>query len=267
MSADISYKTSLAQSFHIQTRVIGALLLREVMTRYGRHNIGFLWLFFEPMLFTLGVTILWGVLKLNHVSSLPITAFAVTGYSTILLWRNMPGRLILSVTPNLALMYHRNVKVLDILISRLLLEFLGTSMSFIVLTIVFTAFGWMKLPEDILQVMIGWIMLTWFGCALAILLGALSEQHEIIEKFWHPLAYIIMPLSGAGFLVDSIPHNLQAIVLYLPMISAVEYLREGFFGSVFVAHYDMGYLAAFNLTTTLLGLTATAKVSREVVPE
>lgn len=267
MSGDTSYQTSLTRSFRIQSRVIGALLLREVITRYGRHNIGFLWLFFEPMLFTLGVTVLWGVLKLNHVSSLPITAFAVTGYSTILLWRNMPGRLILSVTPNLALMYHRNVKVIDVFLSRLLLEFLGTSMSFIVLTIVFAGLGWMSLPEDVLQVIVGWIMLTWFGGALAILLGALSEQYEIIEKIWHPLAYIIMPLSGAGFLVDSIPRYLQDAALYLPMLSAVEYLREGFFGSAFVAHYDMAYLAAFNLITTLLGLAVTAKVSREVVPE
>lgn len=267
MSAETGHQTSLARSFQIQSRVVGALLMREVITRYGRHNIGFLWLFFEPMLFTLGVTVLWGVLKLNHVSSLPITAFAVTGYSTILLWRNMPSRLILSVTPNLALMYHRNVKVIDVFLSRLLLEFLGTSMSFVVLTIMFWAVGWMNLPEDVLQVVIGWVMLTWFGCSLAILLGALSEQFEIVEKLWHPLAYIIMPLSGAGFLVDSIPRALQEVVLYLPMISAVEYLRQGFFGSAFVAHYDMVYLTEFNLVTTLLGLALTAKVSREVVPE
>jgi ABC-type polysaccharide/polyol phosphate export permease len=34
--------------------VLGALLIRELLTRYGRHNIGFLWLFVEPMIFTLG---------------------------------------------------------------------------------------------------------------------------------------------------------------------------------------------------------------------
>ena len=127
----------IARSFKIQSRVIWALLLREIITRYGRHNIGFLWLFVEPMLFTLGVTVLWTALKMNHVSSLPITAFAVTGYSTILLWRNMPGRLICSVEPNLALMYHRDVKVIDIYTARLMLEFMGATTSFIVLTIIF----------------------------------------------------------------------------------------------------------------------------------
>ena len=69
--------------------MIWALLLREILTRYGRHNIGFLWLFVEPMLFTLGVAALWTA-RAVHGSDLPIVAFAITGYSSVLLWRNMP---------------------------------------------------------------------------------------------------------------------------------------------------------------------------------
>ena len=46
-------------SWLIQRRVLGALLLRELLTRYGRNNIGFLWLFVEPMLFTLIITLFW----------------------------------------------------------------------------------------------------------------------------------------------------------------------------------------------------------------
>ena len=45
---------SLRDSLRVQGRVLVALLLREMLTRYGRHNIGFLWVFVEPMIFTLG---------------------------------------------------------------------------------------------------------------------------------------------------------------------------------------------------------------------
>ena len=264
MNGDLA---KFSQSLNIQKRVIGALILREIITRYGRHNIGFFWLFVEPMLFTLGVTLLWAGMKLNHVSSLPITAFAVTGYSGILLWRNMPGRLIASIEPNLSLMYHRYVKIFDIFISRLVIEFTGATISFIVLTLVFWTMGWMKLPEDLLQVMAGWLMLTWFGCALAIWLGALSDQYHLVEKLWHPAAYIIMPLSGAGFILTSMPTSVQDILLYLPTVNAMEYIREGFFGSLVVSRYDMAYMAGCNLVITLLGLAKTAEVSRRVVPE
>jgi ABC-2 type transport system permease protein/capsular polysaccharide transport system permease protein len=92
MSSDAIRKAPLRESFKVQGRILGALLVREVITRYGRHNIGFLWLFVEPMIFTLGVTALWTATKSLHGSDLPIAAFALTGYSTVLLWRNMPGR-------------------------------------------------------------------------------------------------------------------------------------------------------------------------------
>jgi ABC-type polysaccharide/polyol phosphate export permease len=40
---------SLRQGWDIQVRVIGALMLRELTTRFGRENIGFLWIMVEPM--------------------------------------------------------------------------------------------------------------------------------------------------------------------------------------------------------------------------
>ena len=63
----------------IQWRVIRALLMREIITRFGRENIGVLWLFGEPMIFTLSVATLWKAAGMNHGSSLPIEAFAITG--------------------------------------------------------------------------------------------------------------------------------------------------------------------------------------------
>lgn len=255
------------RSWTIQVRVIYALILRETLTRYGRHNIGFLWLFAEPMLFTVGVTILWTATRSVHGSSLPIAAFALTGYSSVLLWRNMPSRCIGSLAPNLSLLYHRNVRPLDIYLSRLILEPAGATMSLVFLSLFFYFVGWIELPENVLQVVGGWIMLTWFGFALALFLGALSEASETVEKLWHPAAYFMFPLSGAAFLLDSLPQNARDILLYLPMVHGVEYLREGWFGSRIVAHYDMGYMAMVNTALSLLGLAKVRQISRFVIPE
>jgi len=257
----------LAQAWAIQRRVISALVMREVLTRYGRHNIGFLWLFAEPMLFTLGVTALWTATDALHGSELPIVAFAITGYSSVLLWRNMPSRCIKALEPNLALLYHRNVRPLDIYLSRLLLELAGATMSFVFLVIFFHFLGWLELPEDVLQIAGGWAMLAWFGFGLALLLGAMSERFEIIDKLWHPTAYILFPLSGAAFLVSALPVEAQEFVLLLPMVHGVEFVREGYFGSQMVAHYDLAYMALFNLALTILGLAQIVRVSRTVVPE
>jgi ABC-type polysaccharide/polyol phosphate export permease len=267
MSETTASPGSLRRSWGVQRRVVGALLMREVLTRYGRHNIGFLWLFLEPMLFTLGISALWTALSAFHGSSLPIVAFAVTGYSSVLLWRNMPARLIKAIEPNLSLMYHRNVKMIDIYMARLLLEVGGASISFVVLSVIFISVGWMRPPHDIVTVAIAWALLSWFGFALAILIGTWSEVSEVVEKLWHPASYLMFPLSGAAFLVDAIPLQGQKVILLLPMVHGAEMLRDGYFGHLVRSHYSAGYLAVWAMGLTVLGLAKLRSVSRTLTPQ
>src|SRR5712675_3145990 len=100
---EVNGKQSLLECLRIQRRVMHALLMREIITRFGRENLGVLWLVAEPMLFTLGVTTLWTAAGLHHGSPLPIVAFAVTGYSSVLMWRNSASRACSAVVQNRSL--------------------------------------------------------------------------------------------------------------------------------------------------------------------
>lgn len=266
MSSDAVGPSNFRESFAVQRRIVGALLIREVITRYGRHNIGFLWLFIEPMLFTLGVTALWTATRNLHGSDLPIAAFALTGYSTVLLWRNAPGRCIGALDQNSSLLYHRNIKPLDIYAARTLLEFCGATISFVGLGAIFIAIELISPPEDIVTVLAGWLIVGWFGIVLGIFLGTLSYLNDLVDKFWHPFSYLLFPLSGAAFLVAALPSSFQEVVLYFPMVHGVELLREGFFGSKITPIYDLGYVLPFNLVLTAIALLLVRYVSRRVVP-
>src|SRR5579862_4699237 len=120
--------TSLRDALRIQCRVVHALVMREIITRYGRHNIGYAWLFAEPMLFTGGILALWSVFHAGSTHSLDVVAFALTGYPTVLLWRNTIGRCTMAVEPNTALLYHRNVRVMDLFLARIMLEIAGVTL-------------------------------------------------------------------------------------------------------------------------------------------
>jgi len=50
---EVNESPTFLQSLGIQRRVLYALTMREVITRFGRENLGVLWLVGEPMLFTL----------------------------------------------------------------------------------------------------------------------------------------------------------------------------------------------------------------------
>jgi capsular polysaccharide transport system permease protein len=258
---------SLLAALRTQARVIHALMMREVITRYGRHNLGFLWLFIEPMLFTLGVTTLWNLIKATNGSSLPITAFAITGYSSILLWRNCSNRVVKAIEVNSSLMYHRNVRVLDVFMARLFLEIAGATISIVILTIVFASIGWMKYPDDIITVAIGWFLLAWFSVALSLIVGAASERSEFVERVWHICTYLLFPLSGAGFMVHWLPKGAQDIVLLMPMVHGTEMIRHGYFGSAVRTYEDPFYFAAINSIMLLIGLALVREAGRRVEPE
>jgi capsular polysaccharide transport system permease protein len=258
------HDTSFIDSLRVQLRVLGALLMREIVTRYGRDNLGFLWLFVEPMMFTLGVTALWAGAGLRHGTTLPIVAFAVTGYSSVLLWRNCATRCSMAIPPNMPLLYHRNVRVLDLFVTRIVLEVAGATMSFLVLSTVWISLGWMEPPSDILRVLMAWGLLAWFGASLALIVGGGTAHSEIVERIWHPTAYLVFPLSGAAFMVDWMPTRFQEIILWVPMVHGTEMLRDGFFGSAVRTHYSAQYLGLCCALLTLAGLALVKDAGRKV---
>jgi capsular polysaccharide transport system permease protein len=257
----------LIRSLTIQGRVIGALLMREIITRFGRDGLGFMWIFVEPMMFTLGVTALWSLTKSSHGSSLPVTEFAATGYSTVLLWRNAASRCVLAVEPNLTLLYHRNVRVIDIFAARLILEIAGGTISLMVITLIFMSIGWMRPPVDLMYVIIAWLLLIWLTIGIGLTIGALTERSETVERVWGPITYLLFPLSGAIFMVDWLPAKAQKYILWLPMVHCTEMLRHGYWGNAVRTYEDPAYLMVFSLILFFIGLALVRETARRVEVE
>ena len=244
-----------------QARVIAALLMREILTRFGRHNIGFLWMIGEPMMFTLGVTALW-VMTGHKEGQLSVTAFVLTGYSSLILWRNCANRCALAITPNLTLLYHRNVKVMDIFMARILLEAVGAAASFILLVVLLSAMGLINWPVDVFTMLMGWLLLFYYSMGLGLLVGVISERSELFDRFWHVVTYLLFPVSGGLYIVDWLPKRAQQIVLYLPSVHATEMIREGYYGKILKFHYDVFFVISVCSVMVLVGLLASRKTAK-----
>lgn len=219
------------------------------------------------MSFTLGITALWYTVRLHTVVNIPIVAFAVTGYSSILIWRTSANRCAKAIEPNLGLLFHRNVKVLDLFVTRVLLEVAGGTASFMLLTLSFSAFGLMRLPSDVLTAICGWLLLCWLAFALGLIVGSLSEFSPTFERVWGVVNYIMFPISGAVFMVDWLPKRLQDAVLWMPMVHGAEMVRHGFFGEIVRTYEDPFYFISVNLILTLFGLVLVRGAEMRVEPE
>ncbi len=257
-------KESFGNSLKIQLRVVHALIMREMITRYGRHNLGFAWLFLEPMIFTLGVSALWYFTRASHGSNLPIVPFAVIGYSTVLLWRNVASRAGHAVDANTGLLYHRNVKVLDVFLARMLLESAGATISFIMLSVLFNIVGVMSLPDDFLYMALGWFLLIWFSLALGFTVGSLFEMSDVLDRLWHAITYLLFPLSGAAFFVAWLPPAFQDVVLYVPMVHFSEMIKHGYYGDIIKTYESIGYILSWNLALSFIGLYLVKIISRKI---
>src|ERR1700674_1203010 len=113
------------QALGVQKRVIGALFMREFVTRWGRRNLGFAWLFAEPLVFALPVIGMWSLIRSPVEHGLPMIAFVWTGYLPLLIFRHVTGHALYTIKQNAAMLYHRQVTPFDIFIGRQGLELIG----------------------------------------------------------------------------------------------------------------------------------------------
>jgi ABC-type polysaccharide/polyol phosphate export permease len=268
---------ALKSAFEVQLRVVGALILREVLTRYGRKNIGFLWLFIEPMLFTLGIVIIRNIIMGNSAlnltnnqqffGSMSFAGFLMTGYSGFILFRNICNRIGSTSSGNKGLLYHRNIRILDLIFSRFILELAAVSASLIALTLAFHEFGLMSLPENILNVIIAWLLLAWFCFGFGLIVGYLMEASSFFDRIWPIILIVSLPFSGVIFMLNWLPANAQAFLSWFPLVNALEFLRESYFGPSIKAMYSIAYLVSINLVLTFIGLTLSRKIRRALESE
>jgi capsular polysaccharide transport system permease protein len=235
-------------------RIIWALLMRELSTRYGRNNIGFLWVIFEPLMFAGAVTIMWSLIKPPYEHGVKLIPFIVTGYMCIILYRHMIGHGVNCVKVNQALLYHRHITVLHLFFSRLLLEFIGVTLAFLVIFTFMLAIGQMDVPKDLPIAYLGWALLGWIGAGMAMILGALGEMFEFVERVVQVFTYMLVPMSGTFYMAAWVPPTFRKALLAMPFVHPVEMVRAGFFGEFVTTYYDFAYAAAWATGFTLLGL-------------
>lgn len=261
------HHTTFWESLQIQRRVIGALLMREIITRYGRNNIGFLWLFVEPLLMTLFIVLAWKFFHVDQYSDLNIVAFAVTGYPMMMMWRNASSRAIGSISANASLLYHRNVRVLDTILARMLLEIAGATIAQIVIMAALVAVGWMPMPSDVFYMLLAWLLMAFFAVGLGLVICSIAFNFEPFGKIWGTLSFAMMPLSGAFFFVYTLPPQLREYVLMIPMVHGTEMFRAGYFGSSAVTYESPWFIVLCNLVLLLVGLALVARFSKGVEPQ
>lgn len=228
--------------------------MREMTTRFGRQGLGFAWLVAEPMLFCFGVLILWSFTKPAYEHGVRLAPFVMTGYMCLILIRHLISLLSTAIPANVGLLYHRHVTALHILIARVLLEVGGATIAFMVVYVALLALGQVSLPQDYLLIYGGWIVVAWASTGLALVMTGLVMRFEVFERVVSLISYVMIPISGAFFMVAWLPPGFRHFVLFIPFVHGVEMVRAGVFGEFVETHYDMPYALAVGTILNIIGL-------------
>ena len=246
---------SFLTALRVQMRVLGALILRELHTRYGRENVGYLWMFLEPMM-------LATVIGLMHYESghspaggdIKPLPFGVIGYTTFILFRGIVSRAEGALEANAPLLYHRSVTIIDIVFSRALLEFASVFTVFAVLMTLITFAGLADPPARPLYLILGWALMWWFCIGQALVITAITYERRTLGRLVHPYTYFMTGLSGAFYMVSWLPPGIREWAEWLPTTTVFETVRYGWFESATDDYAFWGYLSGFCLLQMWVGL-------------
>ena len=255
------------RGFQIQRRVVGALLIREIYSRFGRETIGFAWLVAEPLVFAIPVLFTWRAIRNPHEHGLSLMPFLWSGYLPILLFRHLGGRVLLFVRANATLLYHRRVTIFDIFLGRALLETGSNLTALLVSFTVFYCIAEIEVPKDLPMFYLGYFYMIWWCVALAMVIGGLSERSEWVEKIWAPYSYLYLMFSGFFYLADWLPPGLRNVALYQPSLQAYEIIRAGTFGTTVRTYGDPVYTAFVLAILTVFGLWVLREARKFLVLE
>lgn len=250
-----------------QVRVIHALMIRELHTRFGRENIGFLWIMVEPLLFAGLVALIWRFVKGPEEHGIGIIAFVVSGYIPITLFRHGVSRSVSIFLVNGSLLYHRQVKIVDFIFVRFIIEMLGSLMAYLFIAIILVLFDLFPVPADIGLFLAGYSLYALFTLSLCLIIAPLSEMSEVLEKFIPVVTYVMIPFSGLFTMASWMTPKMRGYLLWSPFVNGMEMMRSGLWGDKLTAYYNPWNPLGCSIVLAAIGLALCRRVRRNMSVE
>jgi capsular polysaccharide transport system permease protein len=211
--------------WEVQRAVVFALMVRDMKSRVGGQWVSFVWTVFEPLAHVLVLVWVFAVLRGVTRDHLEFPVFLVAGLVPFFFFQDIVTRMLDAVEASRGLFAYRQVKPLDALVARALVEAL---MVLIVYAVSLGVLGWLGyhvVPHDPLGLVLMNLLLFLFGISAGLYLTMLSHDRPRLRKV---IRLTFMPLymfSGVIFNVDSLPRPLIEPLLWNPLLHLVELAR------------------------------------------
>jgi capsular polysaccharide transport system permease protein len=201
------------------------------------------------------LTFIFSVVRVRSVGGIDTVTWIMVGLLSFFMFRRTATQAMNAIKANKALFTYRQVKPVDAVLVRSILEGFLVSIVATILLIGAALLGHKVIPDDPLYMLSAFLALWLFGLGFG-LIGAVVS--ELVPEFGKIVGFIMMPMylvSGVMFPISTVPLPYRAWLLANPVAHGLEAARLGF-----AVHYhaapemDIFYLYYSALVSVFFGL-------------
>jgi capsular polysaccharide transport system permease protein len=250
-----SGRPGLGATLHTHGRILTALMVRDVQTRFFGSALGFVIAIGWPLSHIFIVLFINRAMGRAAPYGDDASLFFATGLLPFMCFNYMTRFIMLGVIMNRPLLGYPIVKVADILIARAIVEVLNAAIVIVCAMIILTALGTDVRPPRPLEAMYALLACMLLGFGFGIVNGVIAG----IFTFWvtpFSLFQIVLWIaSGVLLIPDDLPETARYWLSFNPALIGVEWMRSAYYDGYGLGELlDKHYMLNFAVVCIFVGL-------------
>ncbi len=246
----------------MHSRAVGAVVMRDIQTRFGASYAGFLLGLIMP-LGHLGATLVaMAILAANPPVGPDIATFLMTGILPFILWLYCHKQVMIALTQNRPLLYFPGVDPFDLVFARMIVEIPTSTLVVLIVMAALAVSGYGSTPANFPHFFsaLGQAWLLGVGTGLIFAGGSALWPPVLIGGSL--LAPLFWATAGVIYLPDRLPDVVRNIIWYFPLSHIVDDMRRAYFSEYYSTFSEDPIQYLFILGTITLGMAMLPLIRR-----
>lgn len=234
-------------------RVLAALVVREMGTRFGRSTGGYFWALAEPLGGILLLAIAFSLALRSPPLGTSFILFYATGMIPFSMFRTMSSGVATAISSNRGLLTYPVVTALDAVLAKFVLNFITIALVAVILFAGIIAALGLHVNLDLGAVALAIAMAGMLGLGIGTLNCVLFGFFPTWKNLWAVINRPLFIISGIFFTYEMVPKAFQAVIWWNPIVHIIGVMRAGFYGTYQPYYVSLPYVLGIGLASFVLG--------------
>ena len=230
-----------------QGRILVALMLRDIRTRFFGSAWGFLIVIAWPLAHILALLAVYSVLGRKAPYGDSAALWFATGIIPFICFSYMARMTTYGIMINRPLLSYPIVKATDIIFARAIVECLNSGLVVIITGLIFWSCDIDIMPADPVEAGFALLGSMLLGFGLGTMGACIAAVFPIWASAVNLLLIVFWVLSGVIFVPDALPREFQVPLSYLPLLQCVEWMRSAYYDGYGLSILDRGYTISWGV--------------------